>query len=121
MRVGARGFSLIELLVAVAVLAMASVAALRSFDAAQRGIGGQAARLIAAEVALNRAAMLRLEGAEAGRALPPRVVMGGIAWTLETAQAETASGMIAVDITVSQAQGPGAALRAVVPRQGAAR
>ena len=121
MPVKSRGFSLIELLVAVAVLAIAAVAALRSFDAAQRGIGGQGARLIAAEVAQNRAAMLRIEGAEAGRTLPPRLRMGGIDGVLETTQAETASGMIAVDIRVTQADGPGATLRAVVPRQGAVR
>ena len=109
-----RGFTLIELLVAVAILAIGSIAAYRSFDAAQRGVGGQVSRALAAEVALNRAAELRLQGPAAGRSLPDRVTMGLQDWRIAQVEASTAGGLIEVTISVTARDGPGARLVAFV-------
>lgn len=103
-----RGFTLIELLVAVAILAIGTTAAWRSFDAAQRGVGGQLPRTLAAEVALNRAAELRLAGMAAGRSLPARVQMGRTDWAVAVAERATAGGLVEADIRVSAEGSPGA-------------
>ncbi|MCA0203876.1 MAG: type II secretion system minor pseudopilin GspI [Proteobacteria bacterium] len=112
-----RGFTLIELAVAVAILAMGSVAAYRSVDQAQRGVGGQLDRALAAEVALNRAAELRLGGMHAGRRLPDRVSQGRIDWRVTVEEAATASGMIEATILVSAPGRPGASFVTIVPRE----
>ena len=110
-----RGFTLIELVVAVAILAIGSVAAYRSFDAAQRGIGGQVPRLLAAEVALNRAAELRLSGMTVGRRLPGQVTQGRTQWTVAVTEERTAGGMIEATILVSSQGNPGARMVVYVP------
>lgn len=110
-----RGFTLVELLVAVAILSIGSMAAFRAFDAAQRGIGGQVPRTLAAEVALNRAAELRLQGLDAGRGLPSRVTMGRESWRLDLSEAVTAGGLVAVTISVNAPDTPGARLVVFVP------
>ena len=109
------GFTLIELVIAVAILAIGTMAAYRSLDAARRGIGGQADRALAAEVALNRAAELRLQGMTAGRALPARVTQGRIVWQVAVAEASTAGGLIEAAITVSAPDHPGARFVVFVP------
>lgn len=113
---GARGFTLIELVVAVAILSIGAVAAYRSFDAAQRGVGGQVPRLLATEVALNRAAELRLSGLVAGRALPMQVRQGQTEWTVQVAETATTGGMVEAIITVSAPRLPGARMVVHVPR-----
>ncbi len=104
------GFTLIEVAVAVAILSLGAMAAWRSLDAAQRGIGGQVGRALAAEVALNRAAELRLYGLRAGRALPGQERMGGHDWRIEIIEAETAAGGTAVTIATTAPGQPGARL-----------
>lgn len=110
-----KGFTLIELAVAVAILAIGTVAAYRSFDQAQRGIGGQLNRALAEEVALNRAADLRLAGMAQGRGFPEVETFAGVDWRIAVAEAETASGLIEATITVSAPSRPGARLVVVVP------
>lgn len=112
-----RGFTLIELAVAVAILAIGTVAAWRSFDQAQRGIGGQLDRTLAAEVALNRAAELRLGGMTAGRALPDVVTEGRIDWRIAVEDRATAGGLVEATILVSAEGRPGARFVVVVPRE----
>jgi len=114
---GTRGFTLIELVIAVAILAIGSVAAYRSFDAAQRGIGGQMPRLLATEVALNRAARLRLSGMAAGRGLPGRVRQGRVEWRVEVQEAATSGGLIEAAILVSAPDQPGARMVVYVPAE----
>lgn len=117
MRRAVKGFTLIELAVAVAILAIGAVAAYRSFDSAQRGIGGQLDRAFATEVALNRAAMVRLLGGTAAQDLPPRETMGSIVWDVDQQVANTSAGLMEVTIVVSADGRPGARYVVAVPRQ----
>ena len=109
------GFTLIELVVAVTILAIGAMAAYRSYDAAQRGIGGQIPRLLAAEVALNRAAELRLLGMAEGRGLPSVVRQGNSEWAVSVVQSATSGGLVEAEITVSAAGSPGARMVVFVP------
>lgn len=113
-----RGFTLIELAIAVAILAIGTIAAYRTFDQAQRGIGGQLDRALAAEVALNRAAELRLYGMVAGGALPDVVTQGRTDWRVAIDGLATAGGLVEATITVSADGRPGARVVVVVPREG---
>ncbi|WP_068303501.1 prepilin-type N-terminal cleavage/methylation domain-containing protein [Pararhodobacter sp. CCB-MM2] len=115
MRRAMKGFTLIELAVAVAILSIGTIAAYRSFDQAQRGIGGQLDRAMAEEVALNRAAELRLLGMRGGRLLPVTEEQAGHDWRVSVTEETTASGMIQAAITVSAEGRPGARLVVVVP------
>lgn len=102
-----RGVTLIELLVAVAILALGTLAAWRSFDAAGRGVGGQAARVLAQEAVLNRAAELYLDPA-APR--PDVERLGGIDWTLTLTVQATEGGLAQTEIRAAAPGQPGAVL-----------
>jgi len=111
---GTRGVTLIELVIAVAILALGAAAAWRSFDAARRGVGGQAARALAQEVALNRAAELRLMQGGGG-ALPGIVRMGGIDWRLSLTTRATEGALAETEIAATAAGHPGARLLVWLP------
>lgn len=96
-----RGVTLIELAVAVVILSLGSLMAMRSLDQARRTLGGQVDRILAQEVALNRAAELRLQGLEAGRDLPARVRQGRTDWQISLQETTTAGGRVAATIRVS--------------------
>ena len=110
-----RGVTLVELVIAVTVLSIGTLAGFRAFDQAQRGIGGQEARIFAHQVAMNRAAELRLTGMVAGRALPGQVRMGPFDWTVTIVEDQTRVGLIAAEIRVTAPDQPGARLAVFVP------
>lgn len=112
---GTRGFTLIELVVAVIILSIGTLAAYRSFNAAQRGVGGQIPRLLAEEVALNRAAELRMSGMAQGRALPSRVQQGPTEWTVAVTETATTGGLVEAEIVVSAPDSAGARVVVYVP------
>jgi general secretion pathway protein I len=95
-----RGVTLIELVVAVAILALGAAAAWQTLDTVRRSIGGQANRALAQEVALTRAAELRLAGAGPG-ALPGQVRMGGIDWSVAVTTRATAGGLAETEVLVT--------------------
>ena len=113
----ARGFSLIELLVAVLVLSIGIIAAYRSLGAARVQIGGETARVLAMNAARNRAEELLLTGAAAGRNLPGEASAGEYHWRIETDEAATEAGLVEVTIHLiaTDPPGPGAMLVAYVP------
>lgn len=106
-----RGVTLVELAVAVVILSLAMLATLRAFDAARVSVGGQVARLLAHEIALNRAAELRLLP---GTDLPPRVRQGRIDWDITVEETATEGGRLRATIHVTAPGQPGASVVAYV-------
>ncbi|WP_204115945.1 type IV pilus modification PilV family protein [Shimia biformata] len=106
-----RGLTLLELAVAVLVLAIGTLAALAAADQSRLAIGQAKPRLLARIAAENRAAELRLPGI----ALPGTVEIGGMPVTLLAQYATTAAGLSEVTITARTAAGPGAVLVTWLP------
>ncbi|MCL4189284.1 MAG: type II secretion system GspH family protein [Rhodobacteraceae bacterium] len=107
---GARGFSLVELVVAILVLSIGTVGALRAFQQAGRDTAGLTARQLALQVAQSRADEIRLLGiAEAG-ALPEEVEMGRLRFRVTLTRTPTRGGLVEALIAVAQPDGPGARL-----------
>lgn len=104
------GMTLIELVIAISILSIASIAAFRSFDQAGRQAEGLLARGLAHQVALNHAAELRAVGLAEGRGLPGQVQMGRHDWTIQIAEVPTQGNLVEVTITVSASDLPGARL-----------
>ena len=115
-----RGITLLELVIAVFVLSIVIVAALRSVDHAQRNLGEEAARLFAAQVALNRAEAIRLMGPQSAlRNLPERVIYGPYEWQVTVEVEETDAGLMQSTIAAGAPGQPGARFVMLsVPRTG---
>ena len=97
-RTGTAGLTLLELAVAILVLALGSLAALGAADQSRRAIGGEAPRLLARIAARNRAEELQLLGT-GGAALPVQVTLGGQVFSLASQSEPTAAGLIRTTIT----------------------
>lgn len=107
------GVSLIEVTVAVLVLAIGVSAGMQSLSQARIGIGTEVPRLIAREVALNRAEELQILGAAAG--LPSQVKRGGILWDVDVDSAATAGGDVQLRVAVRADGHPGALVTGYAP------
>lgn len=105
---GARGISLIEMVIAVLVLSIGVVAGYRTLGQAQRGIGEELPRLLARTAALNRAEELRLLGMEAGRGLPAEVTVGPLLLQIEVTEKPTEGGFTEATVKAGAAGLPGA-------------
>lgn len=105
-RARGRGVSLVELVVAVLILSVGVVAALRALEAAGRASTGLSARFLAEQVALNRAAEARLFGLDFARGLPPEVEMGGRRFRIEIVELPTRGGLVEAELRVA-AEGEG--------------
>ncbi|WP_297774248.1 type II secretion system protein [uncultured Roseovarius sp.] len=108
--IGTRGITLLELVIAVFVLSIGTIAALRSADHAGRALGGEAARVMALQVALNRAEEYRLLGARAATTLPRSVAFGPYQWQLDISEEITRAGLTEASITTRAPDQPGARL-----------
>ncbi len=111
------GVTLLELVIAVFVLAIGTIAAMRAVGHAERNIGSEAARVFAAEVALNRAEELRLWGARDGRSLPQSVEYGPYHWQISVDEKETRAGFIEATVT-ARAEGQPGGRYVVIVRKG---
>ena len=109
------GISLIELVVAVLVLSIGVIAGFQSLGQSRLLIGGELPRLLAHNIALNRAAELQILGAAAGGGLPGRVLAGGIEWQVSVEQAPTEGGFVEARIRVTAADQPGAVYTVYAP------
>ena len=112
-----RGITLLELVVAVLVLALATVAALRSTEHATRALGGETARVLALQVALNRAEEYRLYGARVAGGLPREARYGQSVWRLDVSEAPTRAGHVLATIGARGETGPGARIAVIAPRR----
>ena len=110
-----RGMTLLELVVAVLVLAIGSMAALKAMDQSRRALGGAVPRLLAQVAAQNRAEELRLMGLARGRGLPTQVQIGPYQVALALHSEVTASGVIRVEISARIDAAPGAYLVTYLP------
>ena len=114
MRRRERGMTLIELVVAILVLSLGSLAALRAADQSALAITGAQERLLAQIAVLNRAEELRILGAAAG-SLPGTVEQGGQRFTLGQTQEATAGGLMKTTLTARGPGGAGALLVVYLP------
>ncbi|MYM55954.1 prepilin-type N-terminal cleavage/methylation domain-containing protein [Thalassovita mangrovi] len=112
-RGGDKGLTLLELVIAVAVLAIGGIAAIRASDQSRVAIGGEAPRLLARIAARNRAEELQLLGATAQ--LPDTVHMAGQDFRLSTEREATAGGLIRATVTARAESGEGAQLILYLP------
>lgn len=103
------GLTLLELTLAILVLALASLAALRSSDQARRAIGGEMPRLMARIAVQNRIEELALYGPTGGE-LPDHVRIGPQEIRLSSRRTATAGGLLRVEVSGRAASGEGAAL-----------
>jgi len=101
-----RGLTLLELVVAVLILALASVVVLRTTDQSRLAIGGTQDRILASLIAANRAEELRVLGAQA--VLPDRVEMGGMGFSVTRELETTQGGLFQVTIVARSPRGNGA-------------
>ncbi len=114
-----RGFTLIEVLIAVAVLSIGTVAAFRTFDTARHQIASAPDRLFAGQVALNRAAEIRALGLGAAGTLPSTATFAGRSWTLDTATDVTRAGYVELRVRAQSENGPSAlVVTFVLPEDG---
>ncbi|MFK7940742.1 MAG: type II secretion system minor pseudopilin GspI [Roseovarius sp.] len=111
---GTLGLTLLELVVAVMILSVGSIAALRATDQSRVAIGGMPSRVLAQIVARNRVQELQLYGAVAAGSLPGEVEMGGRRFQVSVDTTTTAGGLARAAITVRGPDGPGTYLVAYV-------
>ena len=114
---GTRGVTLLELVIAVFVLSIGTIAALRSADQAGRVLGGEAARVMAMQVALNRAEELRLLGAVGARSLNNRVPYGPYTWQVAVSEKTTRAGFTEATITSRSPDQPGGRVVVIAPTE----
>jgi general secretion pathway protein I len=113
-----RGLTLLELVIAVLVLSMGSLAAIRATDQSRVSIGGMPSRVLAQIVARNRVQELQLYGALQSGTLPDTVQMGGRSFQVTVETRSTTGGLTEAAITVRGPDGPGAYLVAYVTALG---
>ena len=83
-----RGFSLVEVLVAIAILSIATLGLFTVFDQSGKALAGSRDRLLAEVIARNRAEELRL----GLRGLPESVTAAGQVFAIETDRRATSGG-----------------------------
>lgn len=110
-----RGLTLIELAVAVFVLAVGSIAAMRAADQSRLAIGGEAPRLLARVAVRNRIEELQLYGVSAR--LPDTVTLGGQVFTLSQDSAATEAGLIRMTVRAQASSGEGAQMVTYLARR----
>ena len=114
-----RGLTLLELVVAVLVLSIGSLAALGAVDQSRRSIGEAMPRMLAQLVVQNRAEELRLVGFPAELSLPSQVQMGPYSYQLTVTTKATVSGIIEAEIRAVSRDGPGVVLVSFLAPPGA--
>ncbi|MEO0372282.1 MAG: prepilin-type N-terminal cleavage/methylation domain-containing protein [Pseudomonadota bacterium] len=99
-----KGLTLLELVIAVLILSISTIAALRAMDQSRVAIGGAQDRMLTALAATNRAEEIKLLGTSGS--LPQVVELGGQEIRLSSSSAPTSGGLIRVDVTAKSPRGP---------------
>lgn len=107
---GRSGFSLVEAVVAIAILSVAIVGTQTAIRTATLNSAEVSDRFLAQQVAANRAAELALVGAALGRALPAEVTFGGRTWSISVREDAALGGVVKATIDVQSESGAGASL-----------
>lgn len=102
-KTGENGLSLLELVVAIFVMAIGTLAVLSAVDQSGRSITQERARLLAGLVADNRAEELRLPIS----GLPAEVTMGGLRFAVTQQLDTTEGGFTQATIRAQLAEGDG--------------
>lgn len=97
------GFTLIELVVAIAILAIGGLAGFRAINLSIGQTQQSRDLLFGQAIAMNRAAELRHHGARAVDSLPSQIRFGDTDWMVTTDVAATAAGFVETDVTVHPA------------------
>lgn len=111
-----RGFTLVEVLTAVAVLSIALVASFKLINQQTRAAAGLNDRVLAHWVALNH-----LEERRLGISSPQDRQMGGITWAIDTRESAGPVDLTRLEITVSSPGHAGAVLVGYLPPAGGAQ
>lgn len=107
---GECGVTLVELVIAILVLSLGTVATFRAIDQSRRVTGDATVRFLALQVALNHSEDLRVLSPEAAARLPAAVAMGGHDWRLAESEQITAAGFAEITVNVTAEGLPGAQL-----------
>lgn len=111
-----KGMTLVELAIAVLILSIGTIAALRAVDQSRLAIGGAQDRVLAQLAARNRAEELLMFGTSTGSALPGTIEMAGQIFTLSTQSKTTAAGLTQATVTARADRGGGAVYVVYLPR-----
>lgn len=93
------GLTLVELAVAVLILSIGSLAAVRATDQSRIAIGSAQTRMFAQIAARNRGEELKIFGPTGGTGLPQSVTIGAREFIIDTSVERTAGGLDQVTIT----------------------
>lgn len=110
----ARGLSLLELVVAIAILAIGTISIIRATGQARHALGGSVPRILAQVVAENRAEALLLPGAGG---LTGYQQIGDYGFRVHLETKATRGGLLEGRIAVTSDSGPGVVLVTILPRE----
>ncbi|WP_167853572.1 prepilin-type N-terminal cleavage/methylation domain-containing protein [Roseovarius aestuariivivens] len=113
-----RGLSLLELVVAILVLSIGSIAALRATDQSRVSIGGLPSRVVSGLVARNRIQEARLYGPARLGVLPEEVRMAGQVYRITHDTETTAGGLVRIVVVARGPDGVGAQFVTYLPDKG---
>lgn len=117
-RSGTHGLTLLELVVAVLVLSIGSITAIRATDQSRVSIGGMPSRVVSAIVARNRIQEARLLGHSKLGELPGEVQMAGQSFEVVHETETTAGGLVRLVVTARGPDGGGVQFVAYLPPTG---
>lgn len=113
-----RGLTLLELVVAILILSIATVGTYRVMGWTGGQLAAERQRLLARVAAVNHAKLMRLSSVTEAPPPPSRSEIGGVSYVLETTYETTAGGLSQVTITARSVNGAGARLVAYLPGRG---
>ena len=114
-----RGITLVEVLAAVAVLAIALVAIFRAVDSQIRNTAALADRMFAHWAALNSMEEAQLAGAADTRATEATTELGGVVWTITIDREPAPYGLTRLEVAATSEGRPGAVLVGYLPPEAA--